>query len=78
MKSIYEPRYAKLIEQLISTRVSLGITQTDLAKTLGRNQSFIAKVENFDRRIDVVELADWLHALAISPSQFMTRLAWWE
>ncbi len=78
MKSIHNPRYRQLIEQLVLLREQLGITQTHLAKLLDKPQSYVAKVENLDRRLDVVELADWLHALGMSPQKFMTHLVWWH
>lgn len=40
-----------------------NITQVELAASLKKHQSYIAKVENLDRRIDVLELHDWLLAL---------------
>lgn len=78
MKSIYEPRYSQLIERLIIARTSSNKTQSQLAEMLGKHQSFVAKVENLDRRIDMVELVDWLDMLAIQPSQFMSELPWWK
>ena len=78
MKSIYEPRYINLIEELIKIRISLTKTQVELATVLGKHQSYVAKVENFDRRIDIIELADWLRALEIRQTDFMSRVTWWE
>ncbi|ATQ74212.1 transcriptional regulator [Massilia violaceinigra] len=78
MKSIHDPRYLAFIEQLILERWSLKITQEQLSMVLGRPQSYVAKVENLDRRIDVVELRDWLMALNIEPTEFMCRIPWWS
>ena len=39
------------------------MTQTELALTLGKPQQYVAKVENLDRRIDAIELKEWLRAL---------------
>jgi transcriptional regulator with XRE-family HTH domain len=77
MKSIHDPRYRQFVERLVFARETAAITQTELAKRLGKHQSFIAKVENLDRRLDVVEVADWLTALGQSPSVFLSDLAWW-
>ena len=77
MKSIHDPRYTEFIEHLILERWSLRITQEQLSLTLGRPQSYVAKVENLDRRVDVVELRDWLMALNIEPTEFMARISWW-
>lgn len=77
MKSIHDPRYRQFIEQLIVLREACGTTQTRLAEMLGKSQSYVAKVENLDRRLDVIELVDWLQALNASPHRFMAKLAWW-
>jgi len=78
MKSIHDPRYIEFIEQLIIERGSRKITQEQLASFLGRPQSYVAKVENLDRRVDVVETRDWLIALGTVPAEFMTRISWWS
>lgn len=50
------PRYA-LISQLISARTRKGLTQTQLAKKMGTQQSAIARVEGGDANpsIDFLE-----------------------
>lgn len=63
MSSLHDPRYRALIEKLIKLRESKLMTQVELASSLKKPQSYIAKVENFDRRIDIIELQDWLKAL---------------
>lgn len=78
MKSIHDPRYRQLIERLIVLREACDTTQTELAELLNKPQSYVAKVEGLDRRLDVVEIADWLTALKTSPHQFMCDLNWWQ
>ena len=63
MSSIHDPRYRKLIKALILKRELKNITQVQLASSLKKPQSYVAKVENFERRIDVLELHDWLNVL---------------
>lgn len=71
MSSIHDPRYQNLIKKLISVRELKNITQVELASSLKKPQSYVAKVENFDRRIDVIELYDWLNVLDISIVKFL-------
>lgn len=71
MSSIHDPRYKNLIKELIKIRELKNITQVELAASLKKPQSYIAKVENFDRRIDVLELHDWLSALDKPIGEFL-------
>lgn len=73
MSSIHDPRYRKAIQKLIDLRESKKITQVQLASSLKKPQSYIAKVENFERRLDFIELYDWLIALD-QPFDFNTIL----
>lgn len=73
MSSIHDPRYNKLIHELISIRESKKVTQVELATSLNKPQSYVAKVENLDRRLDILELTDWLTALDISIIQFIEK-----
>jgi len=61
-KSLNSPDYARLIELLVAVRHAAGVRQQALAKKLGRPQSFIAKYEGGERRLDVVEFARALGA----------------
>ena len=74
MSSIHDPRYKKLIQELIAIRELKKITQVELATSLKKSQSYVAKVENLDRRIDVLELQDWLSVLDISIIRFLERV----
>lgn len=73
MSSIHDPRYKNLIKELIQIREFKKITQVELATSLKKPQSYIAKVENLDRRLDVLELYDWLLALDTSIVDFMEK-----
>lgn len=54
-KSIYNEEYRKLIDALKSARIAAGMTQQQVADALGKPQSFVAKVEGYERRLDVIE-----------------------
>ena len=71
MSSIHDPRYKKLIQELITIRELKKITQVELAASLKKPQSYVAKVENLDRRLDILELSDWLSVLDISIITFI-------
>jgi transcriptional regulator with XRE-family HTH domain len=44
------------LKRLRQARRDAGLTQVEVAKRLGRSQSFITKAENGERRLDVIEL----------------------
>ncbi|CAI3100033.1 hypothetical protein MWMV2_MWMV2_00046 [Acinetobacter oleivorans] len=71
MSSIHDPRYIGLIRCLIAMREERKVTQVQLATSLKKHQSYVAKIENLDRRIDLIELKDWLTALDINFSEFI-------
>lgn len=63
MKSIRDPRYIRMISRLREVRKEKSISQVALSGRLGKDQQYISKTESLVRRIDVVELCDWLRAL---------------
>jgi transcriptional regulator with XRE-family HTH domain len=44
-----------------------------VAKALGKPQSFVAKYENGERRIDVIEFVDIAAALGVVPGDILAR-----
>ncbi len=50
------PRYREFLERLRSARHKAGLTQQEVARQLGKPQSFVSKCESGERRVDVVEL----------------------
>lgn len=53
--SLRSPSYRAFIEELIAARKAVSKTQQELADLLDRPQSFIAKFENYERRLDIAE-----------------------
>ena len=73
-KTIRSPRHQRLLELLIETRKKAKLTQLTLAERVGRPQSFVAKVENGERRLDVVEFVDLVEAMDGKPKAVFARL----
>lgn len=63
VRSLRTPGHLALMRVLIETRKSKGMTQHGLAARLDRPQSYVAKIETGERRLDVVEFAEWALAL---------------
>ena len=47
------------------------MTQVELAQCLGKPQSYVYKVETLERRLDIIELMDWLDILEESISNII-------
>ena len=73
-KSIHSIEYQVLTGLLIDARRKAGLTQQQLAEKLGRPQSWVAKTEGGERRLDVVEFVQLLRALGASPTDVIGRL----
>lgn len=67
MKSTHTPLYQHIIQALAAARKERGITQTQLAETLGKPQSFVAKFEGRERRLDIAEFLLICQALGADP-----------
>ena len=57
-KTLGSARHKLLVDFIVSKREAAGLTQTQLAEKLGEYQSFVARLESGQRRIDVVEFLD--------------------
>ena len=59
---------------LVAARHKAGLTQEELAKKLNRPQSFVAKYEQQERRLDVVELVQISKILQADPHRFVREI----
>jgi len=73
-KSVHSPEQAAFRELLIQARDDAGLTQQRLAKKLGKHQSFVAKYEGGERRIDVVEFLTITRAIGADPVRILKAL----
>lgn len=62
MTSLTAPRYQGMLARLREAREAAGLRQAQVAEQLGKPQSYVSKVENGERRIDPIELADFAQA----------------
>jgi transcriptional regulator with XRE-family HTH domain len=73
-KSIYSDEYAVFLAELRAARREAGLTQQDVATRLRQTQSFVSKCERGERRVDIVELRRFCHAIGIAFPTFARRL----
>jgi ribosome-binding protein aMBF1 (putative translation factor) len=66
MLSTHNPLYIEFVSKLRAARLAKGLNQTELGALLSKPQAFISKVETCERRLDLVEAAEWCRALDVS------------
>ena len=67
IRSLRTPAHRALMRALVGVRRGLGLTQQEVADRLNRPQSYIAKLEVGERRLDAVELVEFCEALDVEP-----------
>ena len=58
-KTIFTKTHRDLVSRLVKARKASKLRQEDVAKKLGRTQSYISKIEAGQRRIDTVQLKEF-------------------
>jgi len=72
-KSIYSPEQMELLKLLREKRKEAGLSQMELARQLGRSQSFVSKYEAGELRLDLIELNMICRVLGTSLSSFVRQ-----
>src|SRR5689334_21895667 len=58
------------VKRLRIAREEAGLTQREVARRLGRSQSYVCKAENGEQRVDVVELRNFCRIYEKPPAYF--------
>ncbi|MAM70796.1 MAG: transcriptional regulator [Gammaproteobacteria bacterium] len=66
-KTIYTKEYKTLTEWLRQSREDQGLSMRAFGKILGKPHSYVGKVEQGERRLDVIEYIEYCNCLGISP-----------
>jgi transcriptional regulator with XRE-family HTH domain len=74
MKSIFTHEYEIFRQCMIAARKEARLTQDSLAKSLNKPQSFVAKYENGERRLDVIEFLLVSRVIGIDPCEIFRRM----
>jgi transcriptional regulator with XRE-family HTH domain len=74
-KSVDHPAFALLLQMLKDARLKAGLTQQEVADALQEPQSFVAKYEGGERRLDVIELISIAKVLRTDPCVIVRALA---
>jgi transcriptional regulator with XRE-family HTH domain len=71
LSSLFPHLYEECLTGLVEARKQAGVTQTELAAQLQRPQSFVAKYEGRERRLDVAEYLMIARALGADPYKLL-------
>lgn len=73
-RSLHSEPYSRLLAVLIEGRHAKGLTQQIVADRLGRPQSYIAKIEGGERRLDLIEFIALARALETEPAALFAQI----
>jgi transcriptional regulator with XRE-family HTH domain len=70
----FSPAHARFRALLVKARKSAGLRQVDVADRLGRPQSYVAKVEQGERRLDIVEFVELARVIGADPVKLLREV----
>ena len=73
-KSLHTDQHRILCELLRKLRTEAKLTQVQLAEAIDEPQSMVSRVEVGERRLDILELRQWVKPLGISLAECVDRL----
>ena len=63
--------HRSLCRLLRQARLAAGVTQAQVARRLGRPQSWVSEIETANRRIDLIEFLKYADAIGVSPYELI-------
>ena len=58
-RTVNNDEHMEIVKRLKEARLKAGLDQVDVAKKLGRTQSYVSKIESGQRRFDVLQLKEF-------------------
>ena len=74
----FDREYRAIIATLQRRRKAAGMTQRDLARALGTDQSQISKLERSERRLDIVDYLRICRAIGLDPGKPLRSVDFWR
>ncbi|HEY9402698.1 MAG TPA: helix-turn-helix transcriptional regulator [Pyrinomonadaceae bacterium] len=74
MKKNIEDLYNLMRTLLVEAREGAGLSQQDVAARMGKHQTFVSKVEQGQRRLDLIEFLQMAEVLGIDAHSFIRKL----
>lgn len=75
LMQLVRDRERKLRELLKEARLDRELRQVDVAESLGRPQSYVAKVESGERTLDFIEVLDYCKAVQLDQTSLVKTLS---
>jgi transcriptional regulator with XRE-family HTH domain len=72
---VISPEYRAAIDAIRKVRTERNISQRELARRLGKPPSFVNKIEQLERRLDVLEFVAIARALEIDAPELTRAVA---
>jgi transcriptional regulator with XRE-family HTH domain len=73
-KTVFSGAHRAVVDTLIEARKKAGLTQTELARRVGKDQSYVSLIERSQRRVDVLEFHALAKALEIDSIELFTTV----
>ncbi|MEH2442905.1 helix-turn-helix domain-containing protein [Nostoc sp.] len=74
MKFVFSQNYEIFRRCMIAARKEAKLTQQTLANSLKKPQSFVAKYENGERRLDVIEFLLVTRVIGVDPCDILRKV----
>lgn len=58
-RAIYTKDHDEIVARLKRARIEAGLGQVEVARKLGKTQSYLSKIESGQRRFDVLQLKEF-------------------
>ena len=71
---VVSPDYRAVIAAITEARTALGVSQRELARRLSKPPSFVNKIEQLERRLDVLEFIAIAEALGTTVAALIDAL----
>lgn len=72
--SMHNPAADLLARTVAELRQKAGMNQRQLAAALGREQSYVGRIETGQRRVDLIEWVQILRVLSAEPERELSRI----
>ena len=72
-KSRHTKKYQRFLDAFRQARLDAGLTQAEVGAKFGGHASFVSKCESGERRVDVVELAEFCRIYGVELAQFVQQ-----